>query len=126
MQIVATKNERKRRQKQCDQMLEYRVAQLVTNGAQRVATAKFTKKVMFSKVNHNITKNLGYFYNKINDPKLLKIAQSGHTELKQEIRKKMLWICVQKIFEDGKQKLAHKTSRRRISLTNIFDFQKGC
>ena len=96
MQIVATKNERKRRQKQCDQMLEYRVAQQVTNGAQRVATAKFTKKVMFSKVNHNITKNLGYFYNKINDPKLLKIAQSGHTELKQEIRKKMLRICVQK------------------------------
>ena len=62
-------------------MLEYRVAQQVTNGAQRVATAKFTKKVMFSKVNHNITKNLGYFYNKINDPKLLKIAQSGHTAL---------------------------------------------
>ena len=50
-----------------------------SRNAQLVSKASFTLKVMFSKVAQNVAKNLGYFFTKIYDQKLLKIAQSVHT-----------------------------------------------
>ena len=52
------------------------VAQIVQNVSQKVATASSTKKVMFSNVDQKVTKNLGYFLDKIYDQQFLKIAQS--------------------------------------------------
>ena len=63
---------------QCDQMLEYEVAQIF----QMLPIKRlniFYLKINVLKISQNVNKYLGYFCNKIYNQELSKIARSGHT-----------------------------------------------
>ena len=65
--------------RQCDQMLDLKMAQYSQKAAQNVDKAVSTQKVTFFKIAQKVAKYLGFFRKKLCHQELTNIAQSGHT-----------------------------------------------